>query len=179
MSVNAPDRDKTSSPSICKVASCNKPIKAKMLCDKHLKRVERNKTVKLKNLMMQDNDLDECLVPGCTAKPKSKGICQCHYAYYLRNGIPIKPKVIRRCGVEGCMRTTLAKRLCGRHLYRFNKREHLDIENKDEEGYPKEAKLEKYCGVKDCKEPYYGQGMCLNHSLEYDRAMKKLKDRSV
>lgn len=57
-----------------------------------------------------------CQIKECYNKHHSKGMCQKHYARFLRTGtIGETEKVKRICGIEGCEKTVTANGLCMNH----------------------------------------------------------------
>lgn len=103
---------------ICKVDGCLNPAKIKGYCPKHDIRIKRNGTLvpKIKRSTIK---VDECLVLGCVAQPKTHGICKNHLVIIKELKTPLKPKIIKLCGVKGCENKHLAKGMCNTHYVQW------------------------------------------------------------
>ncbi len=99
---------------ICGADGCDRPARIKGYCIKHDARIKRNGTLELK-IRQSKIKVEECLIMGCTAKPKNHGICANHLNNIKDLKTPLKPKVIKMCGVKGCDKPHMAKGMCSSH----------------------------------------------------------------
>lgn len=98
----------------CEVEGCEKSIKAKRLCNMHLKRLERTGNTDDKESAKYKH-LEYCIVENCYKVHKSLGYCETHIKIFREFGTPYRPKIIRLCGVDGCEKPLQAKGLCMNH----------------------------------------------------------------
>lgn len=115
-----PTRTRLSREGTCSVEGCNEAIKSKRLCEKHYARQLRNGTLEVKNI--PPFSIPTCLAVGCDRPYKTSGYCDTHYTNFRRTGSPHLPKVIKYCGVKGCMNIHQAKGLCMHHYHEWEKK---------------------------------------------------------
>src|SRR5690625_3348032 len=100
---------------ICEVTNCDKPIKAKNLCDMHYTRLRRNGS--LERTSLDHSIITTCLAIGCKNEAKTSGLCAGHYSNLKKVGSPYRPQIIRLCSIKGCERPHQAKGLCNKHYH--------------------------------------------------------------
>lgn len=128
-------RVNVSTEGLCSVESCNKPVKAKKLCDMHYTRVRRNGVT---NPLRPINELylEDCLVIGCDRRHYRGGYCNTHYGYNLKHRTPYLAKTVKLCGIDGCENVHVAKGLCGNHYNQWMtimKKHSIDWRKENEE----------------------------------------------
>lgn len=99
----------------CKAPDCGRPAKIKGYCLKHDARIKRNGTLETKT-KRSNIKVDECLVIGCIATPHSHGICKHHLNNIKELKTPLKPQIIRLCGVKGCDNPHMGNGMCNKHF---------------------------------------------------------------
>jgi hypothetical protein len=155
----------------CSIIGCDKPVKAKFMCEKHYARVLRHGTVKVK---FERGSVKTCLAINCFKSPKSYGYCDYHGGLIRDIGTPYKPTLIKFCSLEGCERPHQARGLCGKH---YNKAyeyydSHGHLKNKFKI-YPYKPKVISLCGIKGCENPHHVKGICLGHYTEWQKIESK------
>jgi hypothetical protein len=110
----------------CKVDGCDRPIKARELCDMHYRRA--NATGEAGEAQSRKSRRpDACTVADCGRSPVvARGMCSTHYERVRRVGDPgagIRVAKHRRgdCAVEGCDRRIYADRMCRLHYDRVRR----------------------------------------------------------
>lgn len=124
----------------CKADGCSLPAKIKGYCLKHDARIKRNGNLNLKR-PRSNIRVEACLVMGCTAKPKSHGICAHHLNNIKDLKTPLKPQIIRLCGVKGCDKPHMANGMCSSHYAQWKSvvrdyklSEHLELKGWEDDG---------------------------------------------
>jgi hypothetical protein len=96
---------------LCTVKDCNKPVKAKNMCDMHYARVKRTNSVDIirKSVL--------CLVEGCGKEAFSAVYCTRHHYSFKKYNDPLHVEKAKNriCKVEGCKSSHTAKGFCKRH----------------------------------------------------------------
>lgn len=70
---------------------CDKPIKAKGLCQTHYRRLQRTgspHTVRPRGNPNPPKPKEPCTMEGCEAPQRAKGLCELHYSRLKRHGDP-------------------------------------------------------------------------------------------
>ena len=138
----------------CSLDGCNRPHKAKGLCELHYRR--------RKSDIAPDKPLKgygkKCTLEGCNREFFAKGLCRIHYGrkqqgIRLDKPIPECAKVEKLCAHEGCNRPARTRLYCSLHHTR------------NERGLPMDDPLRystpvKECTVEGCSKRVWSQGYC-------------------
>jgi hypothetical protein len=104
-----------------------------------------------------------CQVDGCTRPHKARGLCQTHYAQYIR-GVeltPIRSRVREKppeCVEEGCAEPVKSKGLCKMHYQRLLRHGHTR--------YRDRKKPAKQCTIDGCDNIMYAKNLCHQHYIK-------------
>ena len=101
-----------------------------------------------------------CQFDGCTRPHKARGMCQTHYAQWMRGSefSPIKSRErvkLPECAEEGCADPVKAKGLCKMHYQRFLRYGHTK--------YRDRKKPARICLIDDCDNHLYAKDLCHAH----------------
>lgn len=141
----------------CSAPDCDRPKKAKGLCEKHYKRAWRGwppEPTKRKNT-------GPCLVEGCDHPSRTLGLCTMHYQRHRAGNPSMEAAPIRQtntgsCSVEGCDGPWRSKGFCENHYRDFLAGRTPTLRPAPHEG----------CLVPDCPRPHNAMGYC---HLHYER----------
>ena len=107
----------------CQVAGCDRPHKARNLCQTHYAQWMRGSEFSAIR-SRQRQKLPECTEDGCGEPVKAKGLCKMHYQRRLRHGhtkYTDRKKPARICVIDGCDSHLYAKGLCHAHYAKQRK----------------------------------------------------------
>lgn len=127
----------------CKVPDCTQPAKIKGYCLMHDARIKRNGTLTPKTIY-SDIKVEKCLVMSCNGKAHSHGICRHHLNNIKELKTPLKPKVIKLCGVPECQKPHMAQGMCNTHYAQWK-------------AIIQDHSLSKYVKLKGREEDYLGE----------------------
>lgn len=105
----------------CQIDGCNRPHKARGLCELHYRRDLRRGTTELIEPKKR-----ACQVESCDESARSNGYCPVHFRAWARHGDPLVKvygvKQSRKCLLNDCTRTQFQRELCKTHYpnYRYH-----------------------------------------------------------
>ena len=104
-----------------------------------------------------------CQFEGCARPHKARGLCQTHYAQWMRGSefSPIKSRErvkLPECTEEGCAEPVKAKGLCKMHYQRFLRYGHTM--------YRDRKKPARICIIDGCDNRLYAKDLCHAHYIK-------------
>lgn len=109
---------------VCAAPECDRPIKGRGYCEKHLQRLRKHGDINYRPGGSQvwldpDGNRILCKLEGCSREVKSLGYCSTHWAQ-TRKGLEPSLRIVeqKKCVVEGCGRPHCALGYCNMHYSR-------------------------------------------------------------
>lgn len=138
----------------CAVEGCDRPRKARGLCETHGDRLKRGDITHPGRAARATI----CSIDGCNNKPQSRNLCGRHYRRKLRE-LPLRPL----CNIRMCDDAVVARGLCHRHyLQRWTK-------SPEEFGRQRTYGPSATCEADGCSRRPMGRGYC---QLHYARLLR-------
>lgn len=154
-------------PSPCSVPGCDRPVKARGLCNGHYQRLMTHGDVQADRPLGGGaaGPRPECSVSGCHRSAVNRGLCRAHYERLRRDGdvradVPLRPRSEERrlCAADGCDRPSQARGMCQSHYNSWRQSGILPP------GVPDVGELPGGpCEVEGCDSPAIGRGLCQSH----------------
>jgi len=107
----------------CQIDGCDRPHKARGLCQTHYAQRSRGRDFSAIKPRVRDIP-SECVEDECRAPVKAHGLCGMHYQRLLRHGhtkYRDRKKPAKQCGIDGCDNHLYAKDLCHSHYAKQRK----------------------------------------------------------
>jgi hypothetical protein len=107
----------------CSVNGCERPDKARGMCNMHYQRWYSTGDVGPTGPIYAPTKGLPCSADGCSLPVSCKGLCSLHYSRFTRIGstelAPRQPAPV--CSVDGCEKQSKARGFCGTHYARWQR----------------------------------------------------------